>query len=185
MHIHICLNFLWLQLLLFVTRLVLHECALAADFRGRFELKRGSILLFRGLRASGVSAVVPLPHRPRRRTPRQTRRAHRVQVVLLGGHPPKGKLALVCVVIGCHRQRESHVLDEKLLRRDLAAVDADAGAARFLQKPAALDENALVLESLSIDLDVVYLTFPHKPLPGDPGRPGVHARGKLKESRGR
>jgi hypothetical protein len=129
--------------------------------------------------SSHAVAIVPLPHRSRGRTPRQTRRPHRVEVVLRGGHPPKRKLALVGFVIGCHGQREAHVLDEKFLRRDFAAVDADTGTTRFLQEPAPLHEQSLVLHGFAVDLNVVDLAFSHQPLAGDPGRPGVQARGKL------
>lgn len=80
------------------------------------------------------------------------------------------------LVIGRHGQRQSHVLDEKFLRRDLAAVDADAGTPRFLQEPTTLDEQSLVLHGFAIDLNVVDLAFSHQPLASNPGRPGVHAR---------
>jgi len=169
------------------SRRILHERALAAHFgwRSYFVFEKSVVRRRFTVGSSRAVAIVPLPHRPGGRTPRQTRRPHRVEVVLLGRHPPKGKLTLVGLVIGRHGQRQSHFLDEKFLCRDFAAVDADAGTPRFLQETAPLDEQSLVLHGFAVDLDVVDLTFSHQPLAGNPGRPGVHAGGKLREGSGK
>ena len=71
------------------------------------------------------------------------------------------------------------MFDEKLLGRNLAAIDADTGTARLLQESAPFDEDTLILVRLAVYFNVVDLAFSHKPLAGDPGRPGIHSGRKL------